>query len=366
MIRLTILVMMISVSAFMAGAETSYSTKLLKRISEAMELKIPEHLKPDMTVDSVATFKDKTVRLRTNSFGDVSHIGYRLFDEALVENFSPSVVLDFIERYALELDALRGKIDLAETTSRRNIEFRSGSASLFRNITPLASVSIRHEERKRFEVDITDKNVNISMILPSDYQILSGANAIELEDIMVRNLLRSPNQLIPNTLPKEWEDAKNSYSGNFIIASYGNYLSDKIRSDIYLLKKDGIKALIIDSVRPTQSVKNILLTGCFDNIIPLELTVDKYGNSKEYISISLQQMIACFRSEGCKLYLGIKDSSNEFVDATLFAVNHLLAYNHMVSIKFPVSIIKGGNDTVKGVLYAYTPLQNITDKFFNY
>ena len=358
--------MMISVSALTAGAEISYSTKLLKRISESLELRISDNLTPNMSVDSVTTFKGKIVRFRTNGFGEVSHIGYKLFDEALVESFCPSVVFDFIERYALELDALSGKIDLAETTSRRNIEFKSGSASLFRNITPSASVSIKHEERKRFEVDITDKGLNISMIIPSDYQILSGANAIELEDIIVRNLLRSQNHLIPNTLPKEWENAENSYSENFIIANYGNYLSDKIRSEIYLYKKDEIKTLVIDSLKPTQSVKNILLTGCSDKIIPLDLTVDKYGNSKEYISISLQQMINCFRSEGCKLYLGIKDSSNEFVEATLFAVNHLLAYNHMVSIKFPVSIIKGSDDTVKGVLYAYTPLQNITDKFFNY
>lgn len=366
MIRLTILAMMISVSAFTAGAETSYSTKLLQCISESIELKLPDNLKPNMSVDSVTTFKGKTVHLRTNMFGEISHIGYKLFDNALVQNFSPSIVLDFIERYALELDALKGKIDLAEITSRRNIEFKSGNASLFKNITPLAIVSIRYEERKKIEVDISDINVNISMILPSDYQVLLGANAIELEDIIVRNLLRSPNHLISNTLPKEWENAENSYSENYIIASYGNYLSDKIRSEIYLYKNDVEKTLIIDSTKPTQSVKNILLTGCSDKIIPLELTVDKYGNSKEYISISLQQMITFFKLDGCKLYLGIKDSNNEIVEATLFAVNHLLAYNHMVSIKFPISVIYGSNDSVRGILYAYTPLQNITDKFFNY
>lgn len=203
------------------------------------------------------------------------------------------------------------------------------------------------------------------MIIPADYQLFTGANAIELENIFERDVCRLTSTLIADTLPSNWKYSNISRSDNLIIASNGNYLSDMIRSDLYLEKApEGKLVLLINESKPLQSVSNILLTGHSDKELPLELTIDKYGYRKTNIEITLQQFIIYCQQENCKLYLGIKTHTNETITATLFAVNSKMAYNHMISLTFPLSILHKGEGKIKGKLYAYTPLQNITEKFF--
>ena len=123
---------------------------------------------------------------------------------------------------------------------------------------------------------------------------------------------------------------------------------------------------MIDPARPLQSVKNVLLTGYSEKPVTVDLTLNMYGSNRSNVKLTLQQIIEYFHKEGCRLYLGIKSYNDNNVEATLFAVNTSMAYNHTMSVVFPLSLVNGGEGTVKATLYAYTPLQNITEKFFNY
>ena len=51
------------------------------------------------------------------------------------------------------------------------------------------------------------------------------------------------------------------------------------------------------------------------------------------------------------------------MSATLFAVNTKLAYCHTLSLIVPYSVLQG-NSIMAGTLYAFTPLQNVTENFF--
>lgn len=205
------------------------------------------------------------------------------------------------------------------------------------------------------------------MNVPADYQVLVGANAIELESIFERDLKRTSSLLFSNKLPENWKNGSFSYSEQFCIVSNGCYLSNEIRSDLYLNKKkdNGQEyVVLIDKAKPLQSITNILLTGCINRDIPMMLTIDKYGYSKVKLEVSLQQVLRFFFQDGCSPYLGIKTYDGTVLTATLFALNTKMGYNHMLSLEVPLSILLEETGTIKGEVYVYTPLQNITEKFF--
>ncbi|MCZ8372413.1 hypothetical protein O6P32_06775 [Phocaeicola sp. KGMB11183] len=317
--------------------------------------------------DSTWQFKGRVLRVRTNHYGDISHIGYKLFDSSWASHYEARPLLDFIERYALEQDVKIEGIDKAEAASRKNVTFLQGDASLLKKITSEKMLRIKEVERRYYCVEWGEDSLRIKMNVPADYQVLVGANAIELEAIFERDLKRTSSLLFSNKLPENWKKGSFSYSEQFCIVSNGCYLSDEIRSDLYLNKKkdNGQEyVVLIDKAKPLQSITNILLTGCMNKDIPMMLTIDKYGYSKVKLEVSLQQVLRFFFQDGCSPYLGIKTYDGTVLTATLFALNSKMGYNHMLSLEVPMSILLEETGTIKGEVYVYTPLQNITEKFF--
>lgn len=363
-LRVHIAIITMAAFTLSVNAAPLFRTHCLEVLSKAVKIDLPDNIGENADNDSTWSFASKKLRIRTNAYGDISHIGYKLFDSNWARSYDAQPLLDFIERYALEQDVYIKEMDKAEETSKKHVTFLEGDASMLRLRTPEMPCTINEKERRGYSVAWGNANQKVSMIIPADYQLLIGANAIELENIFERDVRRLTNISITDMLPDAWKDSSISLSDSLIIASNGNYLSDMIRSDLYLQKISGKNCLLLDSSKPLQSVNNILLTGHFLKEIPLKLTIDKYGYVKTDIEISLQQFIIYCQQENCKLYLGIKTRTDEKITATLFAVNSKMAYNHMISLDFPLSILNKGKGNIKGTLYAYTPLQNITEKFF--
>lgn len=230
--------------------------------------------------------------------------------------------------------------------------------------TPEMGCVIDEVERRRYTVSWEKGNQKICMVIPADYQLFLGANAVELEHIFERDVKRMSSEAVEDKWREMWKNGTRSRADSVWIISNGCYLSDQIRSDLYLQGSEADMKLLLDSSKPLRSVSNVLLTGCFHKSIPMQLTIDKYGYLKSDIEVTLQQLLAYFHSENCMLYLGVKSRTKESASLTLFAVNFKMAYNHTISVEFPFNILEGGEDKVKGRIYVYTPLQNITEKFF--
>lgn len=108
-----------------------------------------------------------------------------------------------------------------------------------------------------------------------------------------------------------------------------------------------------------------MLTGYSPKQIPLDLVVDRYGYRHEKLHVTLQQMLAYFRSEDCRVYIGIKEKTNNQLTGTLFVLNEKLGYNHVIPFTFPLSLLSGDiSAPLTAKVYAYIPLQNVTEKFF--
>lgn len=355
--------MMTAVLAITANAQPSFYTKLHAEIAKAINLTLPETLAANINNDSTWTYKGKKIRIRTNAFGDVSHIGYKLFDNAIVEAYKSPMILNFIERYALELDLRLDKRNPAERMDIDKVVCGCGNINMLSQVKTDTPFSLEEKERRMYRLKWSINGKELCLTIPSDCQLLIGANAIELENIFENGVKR----IVPisgDAIIDEWSKVNVSKAGDFLVANSERYLSEMIRSDIYLVNKNGRRQLLIDDKNPLQSIRNIMLTGQFSTEIPMVMTLNRYGYKTSKSEITLQQFVAYCINEGCKLYFGVKTRDKNSLKGTLFALNTAGAYNHVLSVDIPLSILKNGEGTIKGTAYVYIPLQNITEKFF--
>lgn len=356
-------IILVAVTGFVlaTSAEPHFYTKLHQSIYQKLHLDLPDTLNNNQNL--VLDYQGKRIRVRTNGLGDVSHIGYKLFHDDVLGFYDSFVFFDFLERYFLELDLRLDKRSPAERMDLDKVDCQ-GNVSLLGKITENTPFTLDFLERRRYKISWTIGKQTLSLTIPADCQLLLGADAIELEEIFKRDVCRIPAKL-PDYSQKKWTDTSVSADGGWMIANSGSYLSDEIRSDIYLQKKKGSYQVVTDPNKVIQSVKNILLTGASAKPLPMHLKIDQYGYKSSEIDITLQQFLEYCRKEECVLYVGIKKSGKDLVTATLFAVNNSLAYNHVLSVSFPLDILSGNtNQAIQAVLYAYIPLQNVTEKFF--
>ncbi len=363
MIKKTVTLLLTVACVAMAHASPSFTTKRLRSIASAVGIVLSELTTANTRNDSTWTYRGRTLNVCTNALGDVSHIGYKMFDDKIVDGFTPKELLEFIERYTLELDL---KLDKRDATTRMAIDkvvCGQGNVAMLGRITTQTPFTVDEIERRMYRIKWDVDGKPLSLTIPADCQLIFGADAIELEDIFERNLSRSVP--IDNAIAMErWKNAKTYRSDNLTIANGGEYLSKMIRGDIYLKRNNGKSTLLIDSKSPVHSVTNILLTGIFERDIPMHLTVNRYGYSSTKADVTLQQFVSLCKAEGCSLFVGIKTHDEKEITAVVFAFNSKLAYNHVLSVRFPLDILSGANKPMEATAYAYIPLQNVTEKFF--
>lgn len=342
-----------------AHATQPFRTKRLAAMSKAVGFSVP----PASDVDTVFTYRGKTLRARTDGNGELVHLGCRMFPAMPGLDVNARALYEFIERYALELDLRLDGRSPAERMELDKVFCGKGHISMLAQVTPETSFTVEEIERRMYRVSWALGSKTLSLTIPSDYQLIAGADALELEENIERDLKR--------VLPIAGDALLYDYSGadvvkadGFLIANGGEYLSKMIRSDIYLKEEHGKRKIVIDRRKPIQSVTNILLTGMSGSEIPLHLTLDKYGYKNSEMDITLQQFIGLCRNEGCTLYAGVKRKVKDMVSATIFAYNPKMAYNHVLSVELPLAVVRGEKAGATGVLYAYIPLQNVTEKFF--
>lgn len=342
------------------NAKTAFYTERLKTIAEVADFHIPDTLGKSVVIDSLCLYKGRPIRIKTNIFGDISHIGYRIFDRNFSDSSGSMVTFyDFIERYFLELDLEIGQKKTNERIFLDKVVCSRGNMGMRHMVTENTGFNVHHVGRRGYKVQWFLDRDTLELIVPADCQLILGANAIELEQIFERDVKR----LVPK--PYQWSDEElpilNDQHG---VIHSGSYLSGEIRSDLYCYRqKDSLK-LVVDPDYPIESIKNILLTGHFMRDISMALTIDQYGYKKSRAGITLQQYIEYCRMEGCTMYVGIKTQTENRVTATMFALNNELGYNHVLAVDFPVGILAGKPISIMGIAYVYIPLQNVTEKFF--
>ena len=358
------LTILATVLAAFSNAATPFCTPRLEKISKVLNLTLPEKLQANVVKDSISTFKGRTIYLRTNEFGDVSQIGYRLFSKSMRDNYSNSPCFDFFERYLLELDL---RLDGKEPALRMDIDqivVIKGSLQMLYSLMDASSVSFEQEEipNKMYRTTWTIDGSELKITFPMDSQLLLGGNIIDLEKMFKRDVQRFLS-ISGDAIINDWYSSKVNRIKDDLVIDGGYYQIEAISGDLYLSNRYNHRNLICSRNSPIKSVSNIMLTGISNKDIPMKLALKMYGNKTDTIDITLQQYIAYCKNDNCKLYFGTKVLTDSTLTGTLFAYNDRYAYTHMLSVVFPLDILDGGDNPLLGTAYIFIPLHDITEKY---
>lgn len=363
MIRIIVIVIM--ALAVQWCVATSFHLPRLQKIATSIDMQVADSLLlPNKEVDSVAIVKGRAVYLRTDCFGDVAHIGYRLFPQCLRERYRGVPIFDFLERYLLELDL---RIDGRDPDSRMDIDHvvvSKGTLQLLHQLNSQTTLSATVDEitRKMYRLELNVGGQELIAVIPADNQLLFGGNLIELEQSFISGV----NRMIAfgsDAVIHNWGKMEAKNREGDLVVDGGVYRIEEIRGDIYLTKHNGKRQLLIDRKSPLRSVSNMMLTGIAPQEVTLLIDFHVYGNKRDRRQVTLQQFVAYCKSEGCQLYFGTKTLTDSLMTGTLFAYNEKYAYTHMLSATIPLDILEGSGQPIRGHAYVYIPLHDITEKY---
>lgn len=355
--RLLILVLLLTV-AKTAGA-VSFATQRLASIAKCMTLQGLDTLSAG-THESLYWLRKHPVCVRINRFDEVEHIGFRLFSEE-VRKMTSSVVCDFLERDLLErnLPSIDGAIK--HDLMYEQVWFIEGNAQ-----TPFsfdgteAYAEDRIDYRKYRATWSKDGRTLLRITLNMNYQMLTGCNAIELEQRFMTRLRRHErheHSPVIDSLPANGPDVYVVLGDTFLIREMNNEL---------LYEHDRTGWHLADSLsRPTRALRNMLTSMESRKEPLLQLTLDKYGYETEQLQTAYKDWLQMCQDDGCTPYFGIKQKTAEGYNGTVLMVNRQAGYLHMLSLSVDQqSMADSSQPLIRGRLYVYIPLHNVADTFY--
>lgn len=330
-------------SALQMSAQTHFRTAELMRLATELALNVDSL--PDGYSHPSAMGLTLTIH---KTEGMVDHIGRQLFsDEVHMQGRIP--VLNFLERYFLQLK-YPPQVKTAQMMVRDDeFFFVKGSLATVDKLLLTDDFSFSND-RHHYQVAWSRNGKTLlSVYFPVEYELISGDNKIEAENNLMGDIQR--------TQVDEQAEEPKTLNG-------ATYLSEFFSNRIYTDDND---SLVISSHAPFQSASNIMLSQRAAEGYLLNITQICYGFKRSVFTVPLRQWIAFCRNNGCELYFGVEDISEEGdVQAVVLAVNELENYNHVLSVQIPADMIAQRQGTVDGRLYPFIPTHNVINMFAAY
>ena len=344
----------------------SFRTQRLEQMARLAQISLSDTLEPSSTIDSVSVYRGREVRIKTNIYGEVSHLGYHLFNDTLAilqpENIP---VFDFLERYLMELDM---RVDGRTAEQRMDLDLvkcGKGTLAMTRLITTDTPFTIESVPGRMYYVTWQLAEGEVSIMFKANNQLMLGADLIEIENIAVRDINRTEIPLKGFEMD-DWSSAVADTLQGIYVVKGESFTSNLINNDIHLMKDlRGHLQMVFDDEYPIQSVGNIMVSGRYHHDIPLRLSMNRYSGVDDTISVTLQQFTVYCKQQGCKVFFGPKELTEDHLSGSFFAYNQTLGYCHVLAVEFPRRILWGSDEVVKGRAYVYIPMHELGEKYFN-
>jgi hypothetical protein len=332
--------------------------------------------KSDLVVPCYISNEKVLIKILYNSVGQVQHLGINLFDfeDNLVY---PSAILAFLERFSLQLFLVNDLPSLNKKISENKLFIRLNGIE----ITPINSnhlISIKRIlqeknlktttiERQKgvFRISVQKGNDSFELVLPSNYQVISGLDKLEYalqieqrlttykEETKKMNYSKAPNELIP-------------YSNGIYIHTKKDYF-ENISGNIYY-KCDSIKNClpVFHKSYFWETIQNSFLIPLAGEEKILKIHHKLYGNESLNYQLKLKDFVAFFQQDH-SLYLGFESNDPDVIIGTLIIAHNNLDYINMLHIKFKSdNFFSGKNMFIEGELYTNIPSDNIKNIFAEY
>ena len=361
--RLTIIMLLLLTGLVPVGA-VNYATKRLKSIAHCLNLPMIDTLKAgDVSLGYTLNGRYK-LTVRANRYGEISHIGLYLFPREVREG-ALSPIYDFLERNLLErnLPSLDG--ELRHQQQGEHVYFGVGSAHTPFSFNGTENFSEERVDLKRYRVTWTQGNREVLKIsFDMDYELLSGCNSIELEQLFIRRLqhFKSQQDSVSAFDIRQFPQNTTSY-----VAKGDSFLIAEMRNDLYFEHNDSTGWQLSDHAESiSKTLSNMMLSPEFHRQPELQLIVDKYGYAADTVSVSYRNLLQMCMEDGCTPYFGIKERKDDgSYTGTLLLVNRKGSYVHMLSTAVPAATLTDtGNGKIIGRLYVYIPMHNVSDRYF--
>ena len=340
-----------------AKSSVLYRTAELKRLYETLQVHT-DSIHEGLNTISIG---NRLVNIRIDD-GMVSFIGYMLFSEEM-KAMAHSPILDFLERYFLQLDYPQADRSPNKMLREDRVKFEIGSLELVATLNADCTFSYGYELNRYVATWSREGQPILSVSFPANHELISGENKIESEqfvetDIRVSQLgpLKPVNKdLLTSTLQK-----------NYFIKPGSTYLNKHLTSDLYYQQIDSVFSLICNESHPLESAANMMLSS--DNPLSFNLKIKQimYGYKKKFFDIPLRNWIAYCQNNGCELYFGAESLDQEMIKASVIAVNNAEKYNHVLFVIIPLKAISQGSGDIEAQLETFIPMQNVTNLFCKY
>ena len=372
-VRLLLLTLALLLSSLILSAQ-NYKTDRIRKAVQVLDLHVEgDSLMPEETV--LLKIKDgRKICLRTNSMGEVEHIGIPLFNDVM-RILQPSPVYDFLEYAVLNW---KYKVSPNRLYLSSLIFKKGGWDTLLKERLSECDCMIENREDKLYIVTWKQSDKEIAVIgIPIQYELLNNDTRRNMERDFIKGLDGYNPMIIkkPRTIINESKLSIYGTEGLFVLPGE-SYIMDYLNQNIYyrlstinekvdtvinqepvLMEVGAILPVVVnDQEFPNESFANLMM--CDDASVPeitMELEFHLSDYRRQHITTSLSSLKAFCRQHGCRMFFAGNGAKSGKARGVMFASNIPKGYNHLFSISIPVEQITSPNPTVKSDVYLYIP-----------
>lgn len=291
--------------------------------------------------------------------GVITHLGIRLFDSAF-KKAAGKELCDFAERYLLE--------QLVATEEERAILSAEDGVQIEGDLRQTVAAG----GEARFAIDQTlgesywltwrlhDEEL-FSIRFPACWELVSGENKIELENGFKRKLIDFRD---PTPLPAVDEARlEKTTTRDVLVFKRGFYMIPQMESALYYRMGSNGPELLRERGHAAETLVNLLSVPALGAGCTVELTQQLYGFRSETYDAPLDRLIGFCLASGCRPYVGIEESDEERIVATLLMVNAEWGYNHIFRIVLDREQLDRETPRLQAALNVYAPTHNLENLY---
>ena len=349
----------LSLAGVLPASGVSFATNRLRTIARCLQLTSLDTL--SVGTNNNYHYRSHALSIRINQFGEVEHIGLMLFPNSLKEN-NATPIYDFLERNLLERILPNLDDSLKFHQKYEHVEFLTGSAlsALQLDTTDIVGYQEERTDFHTYHVSWSQHERKILEIsFNMDYQLLSGCNAEELENLFMKRLLRFH--------PHDYEPRKFLFPKhtNTYVAAGDTFLIREMRNELFYEKDKSGWHLTDSAAVITKVLSNMLLSMEFAGNPTLSLSFDRYSDVRGERQVPYKHWLQMCLDEGCSPFFGVKSVTPDSYKCTVLMTNPRAGYVHLLSVMVPQqTLLHRGNGDIRGYLYPYIPMHHITADYF--
>jgi len=361
--RLPTIILLLLLTGLVPVGAARFATKRLESIAQCLHLPMIDTLQAGNATTAYRLNGRHALMVRANRYGEISHIGLHLFPREM-RDAAPSPIYDFLERNLLERNLPNLNGQLKHQQKSEHVYFGIGSARTPLSFNGTEEFSEERVDLKRYRATWQRNGREVLKIsFDMDYELLSGCNSIELEQLFLRRLKHfKPGKGAVSALQHRDFPATATQH----VAKGDSFLIAEMRNDLYFERTDSGWQLANHAENTSKTLANMMLSPEFSGHPALQLLVDQYGYASDTVAVAYQDLLQMCMEDGCTPYFGIKERKEDGAyTGTVLLVNRRGGYVHMLSAAVPAeTLASGGNGTMRGRLYVFIPMHNVSDRYF--